>query len=415
MRTVRDVDDFPQIIEGVKFYVQEYDTADVPMKFVVPPAAPWPEPLWGLRLGRRVERLRKQKAALAGRYDAEMEELAALGVDWEAKAVDEWDLILRALTTFHELEGNCRVPAKFVVPREEPWPEACAGLRLGTSVASIRSVGRYVKNAPDRVEALDELGFEWRLRARELRDESAHEEWELIVEAVALYQQEGDINEIAATYIVPQQEPWPERTWGLPLGDRLGRVKQTGLYLKGGAGQAAERRARLEALGVRLGKPKRTSGARWDRVYAALTMYKELYLDLNVPQQYVVPSEAPWDEELWGMRLGNRVNTIRAQGTFIKDAPERRRQLEELGFEFDGKLVGNKRGVKSAEDLELEERVAARLEAKKAELLKQRREEEGVEGPLAAFGFSGLDGVYGLGAGDLAPADVAAGRGVPPP
>ena len=56
--------------------------------------------------------------------------------------------------------------------------------------------------------------------------------------------------------------------------------------------------------------------------------------DLEVPHAFVVPSEAPWSEEAWGMQLGYRVNHIRCQEHYVKDHPERRAELDALNFRW---------------------------------------------------------------------------------
>ena len=67
-------------------------------------------------------------------------------------------------------------------------------------------------------------------------------------------------------------------------------------------------------------------------------MYKELHGDLEVPKAFVVPSEAPWPAEAWGLKLGERVLNIRRQGDYVwrgsygETHPERRSQLDAMGF-----------------------------------------------------------------------------------
>ena len=56
--------------------------------------------------------------------------------------------------------------------------------------------------------------------------------------------------------------------------------------------------------------------------------------DLEVPQAFVVPSEVPWAEEAWGMKLGSRVNHIRHREDYVKDHPQRRAELGALGFRW---------------------------------------------------------------------------------
>jgi hypothetical protein len=65
-------------------------------------------------------------------------------------------------------------------------------------------------------------------------------------------------------------------------------------------------------------------GRRFEVIYTALTVYKQVYGDLFVPQHFVVPSAAPWPEVTWGVKLGTRVTAIRAQSTFVSNSPERR-------------------------------------------------------------------------------------------
>jgi hypothetical protein len=73
---------------------------------------------------------------------------------------------------------------------------------------------------------------------------------------------------------------------------------------------------------------------RGERVRSALLEYQEVLGDLEVPGRFVVPSEAPWPEEAWGLKLGRRVYDIRSRGDFVKDHPERRAELGALGFRW---------------------------------------------------------------------------------
>ena len=72
----------------------------------------------------------------------------------------------------------------------------------------------------------------------------------------------------------------------------------------------------------------------WQRVLQALAVYKELHGDLEVPKAFVVPSEAPWPAEVWGLKLGHRVSDIRSSEQYVKDAPERRAELDAMGFRW---------------------------------------------------------------------------------
>ena len=53
-----------------------------------------------------------------------------------------------------------------------------------------------------------------------------------------------------------------------------------------------------------------------------------------MPNAFVVPSEAPWPAEAWGLKLGKRVSNIRGSEHFVKDQPERRAELDAMGFHW---------------------------------------------------------------------------------
>jgi hypothetical protein len=73
---------------------------------------------------------------------------------------------------------------------------------------------------------------------------------------------------------------------------------------------------------------------RWEEVRAALLVYKEVHGNLEVTRAFLVPSEALWPEEAWGMKLGYRVNHIRHREDYVKDHSERRAELDALGFRW---------------------------------------------------------------------------------
>ena len=75
---------------------------------------------------------------------------------------------------------------------------------------------------------------------------------------------------------------------------------------------------------------------KWQCVLQSLRAYQEeMHGDVEVPQRFVVPSEAPWAEEAWGMKLGRRVDQIRDREDYVKHHPERRAELDAMGFVWD--------------------------------------------------------------------------------
>ena len=131
---------------------------------------------------------------------------------------------------------------------------------------------------------------------------------------------------VPQSFVVPDEEGWAVEARGLTLGIQVSELRQRkkkNTLLDGDAAQ-------LDALGFVWSIPE----WQWQRVLQSLAVYKELHGDLQVPQTYVVPSEAPWTAEAWGLKLGSRVHTIRSQEIFVKDEPSRRAELDAMGFRW---------------------------------------------------------------------------------
>jgi hypothetical protein len=126
-----------------------------------------------------------------------------------------------------------------------------------------------VKNQPDRISALEEIGFQW--------SGNASLGWLEVVHAAAIYSQlHGRELNVPQNFVVPcppkafrtnsvaspfggiasndETWPWPEKLWGLKLGQRLKDIRLKGRYLKGKSANA--RIMQLDALGF-VWKPKR--------------------------------------------------------------------------------------------------------------------------------------------------------------
>ena len=57
------------------------------------------------------------------------------------------------------------VPQKFVVPREDSWPDEMWDKQLGKIVNETRSNNRYdARDIPERRQWLEDHGFRWKLR-----------------------------------------------------------------------------------------------------------------------------------------------------------------------------------------------------------------------------------------------------------
>ncbi|KAL3826915.1 hypothetical protein ACHAXA_005995 [Cyclostephanos tholiformis] len=270
----------------------------------------WPPHTHGVPLGGIVQRLRMRRDFLTGLESMERRVvLDELGFVWD---VGEWnfDRFVVALRYFDKLEGgggaggggggsdggnnpssllssrrerrtSIRVPSKFVVPRgrEYGWPSDLWDYPLGAKTLAVRQKELYIRGYPHRKQLLEEIGFRW-------KNGNAAMGWLDVVHAAAIYSQmHGRSLNVPLNFVVPSPPPpppppmannddddddddddggeergchdswpWPERLWGLKLGQRLKDVRLKGAYLKGPDAQL--RRAQLDNLGF-VWNPKR--------------------------------------------------------------------------------------------------------------------------------------------------------------
>jgi hypothetical protein len=192
------------------------------------------------------------------------------------------------------------------------------GLELGLQVRNLRLQKKHATLPQDGVAQLEALRFVW---------DMPEWGWQCVRQALLVHKEVHGDMEVLRPFVVPSEAPWSEEAWGVKLGHRVNDIRHHGNHVK----HHPERRAELDALGFVWDDLER----RWEEVYAALLAYQEVHGDLKVPQAFVVPSEeAPWPEEAWGMNLGVRVNKIRSQEHYVKDRPERRAELDALGFRW---------------------------------------------------------------------------------
>ena len=123
--------------------------------------------------------------------------------------------------------------------------------------------------------------------------------WQCVLQSLLAYKEvHGDL-EVLRQCVVPSEAPWPQEAWGMKLGERVHNIRSREDFVK----HHPERRAELDALGFVWDEFER----RWEEVRAALLAYQEVHGDLEVPNDFVVPLEAPWPAEAWGVKLEKAV------------------------------------------------------------------------------------------------------------
>jgi hypothetical protein len=147
-----------------------------------------------------------------------------------------------------------------------------------------------------------------------------------VVPALLMYKDVyGDL-EVPQPFEVPPSEPWPEHLWGMKLGTMVNSIRSAESYVR----NDPERRRWLDSKGFEWDEKKR----QWESTQEAFETYLQEHGDLAVKRSFVVPSCSPWPEKLWGMTLGNTVDSIRSHGNFVDGKPERKQWLEDRGFLF---------------------------------------------------------------------------------
>jgi hypothetical protein len=166
----------------------------------------------------------------------DFDELEEIGFAW-CRNEEKWEKqIVPALMMYKQVHGNLFVPNSLVVPPSKLWPKHLWGMKLGSTVGSIRYAESYVRGDSERRQWLDSMGFEWDEHKRR---------WENAQEALDTYWQEyGDLA-VTCMFVVPPCYPWSKTLWGMALGTTVNNIRSHDTFLEG----HPERRQWLEDMG----------------------------------------------------------------------------------------------------------------------------------------------------------------------
>jgi hypothetical protein len=124
-------------------------------------------------------------------------------------------------------------------------------------------------------------------------------QWEVAKEALATYKQlHGDL-EVPQSFVVPESEEWREEMWGKELGNTVSSIRTQDYFVR----DSQERMQWSEEAGFRFEtadcNSQPANDEQWEKkVLPAITTYKQVHGDLQVPSEYVVPSSGEWEEGL---------------------------------------------------------------------------------------------------------------------
>ncbi len=206
--------------------------------------------------------------------------LEEIGFTWEnRKPKTDWDERFCELAAYKAEHGNADVP--------RTWPTG-----LGTWVGNQKSFLKNGKLSSDKLKKLEGIGFSWA---------SLEGQWNDRFDELLRYKEEhGNAD-------VPRDWPTGLRSWiaNQKTSFKSGRLTE-------------DRRIALEKVGIKWD----VSSTRWSDRFNELQDYKNMYADIDVPQN-------------WPTGLGSWISTQRVSRKRNELAIELTEQLDEIGFEWD--------------------------------------------------------------------------------
>jgi ribosomal protein L7Ae-like RNA K-turn-binding protein len=241
----------------------------------------------GANLGMWVysQRYRKRDQKLGNYRQKRLEEI---GFEWAI--LKTWDETYALLQQFKNHEGHCNVPVSHIEDE----------VNLGRWVNAQRQLKTKEKIDPDNEKRLEEIGFEWGLKWKEM---------------YALLKQ---FNKREGHCMVPVSHTEDEVN--------LGKWVSKQRYVKMKETLDPVRQKRLEKIGFEW----EVRSATWDEMHALLQQFKKREGHCNVPQSH--------KEE--GANLGKWACRQRQLKRKEKLEPDRQKRLEEMGIEW-GKCIPN--------------------------------------------------------------------------
>ena len=124
---------------------------------------------------------------------------------------------VEAHDTYVHHHRTALIPAGFVVPNDSrEWPPEHHGMALGKEAKGYRKQFLDQTMPLEDVRVLEDIGFAW---------ERSEYQWShVVVPALMAYKKvHGDLN-VAKSFVVPEEDPWPIKSWGARLGNTVIRI-----------------------------------------------------------------------------------------------------------------------------------------------------------------------------------------------
>ncbi|KAG5187781.1 hypothetical protein JKP88DRAFT_353591 [Tribonema minus] len=261
---------FARRVRGVKAYKVIMESVTIPVAFTVPPEDPWPQELWGFRLGTALRDVRVKGYYLnkpATRVQR-IAQLQALGV-WPVTALN---------------------PAAV----DAAAADSAAGSGRGSSAAAAAAIGAAGAAASSGGAAANSAIGTGALQLRERQHAAG---------AASPQEQQRHARRVSSAMLRQQSS----------AGGGSGAAAAV-LQQRGASGAAAVATAALEHRSCCDGDACAGVGSRERAMHAllvALRAYRAAHGAAGPPVSFVVPAAEPWPREAWGVKLGARLRDIR--------------------------------------------------------------------------------------------------------
>ncbi|CEM10976.1 unnamed protein product [Vitrella brassicaformis CCMP3155] len=253
----------------------------------------------------------------------------------------EFEALLNLLKVYKTLYGTVKMMVKFTIPDQDPnWPRYFWGYALGRKYSQVKKEGLYIKRHPEWQAELEALGFEgWSElqdqiltpdvleRVRETKQTKNLNEMtfnelvraaqvsaipgtyiDLIKTCLCLeyfFNLYGTVRGIDISYFVPREKPWPSQFQGYALGKKVHDIRRRQVTLRRRIPGATDF---LDKLGLMYTQKDEKIAQELERLARGVLQYQEIEKKDDLKIKFVIPSEPPWDVDLWNLKLGRRVH-----------------------------------------------------------------------------------------------------------